>query len=293
MNAREGQNVGQSAERNSADTPTVTGMRVIPVAGRDSMELNLSGAHGPYFTRNIVILEDSAGHIGLGEVPGGENIRRTLEDARPLVVGRKLGEAGQKINDKINDPAFQQKMQDVGHQAGDLASQRPGSAINRDDLRHELPPFRGFVFADSAPRRAGQAPRPKLNRPARQVFSPRANFCDNWPLTPPATALNHPAHGTCPGGGIGRRARFRSVCRKAWRFESSSGHHYFLKRRGFSPLFSFLPPDRSSCLLHGPERSCAFWTCSVRASLPQCGRSAAGADIGRSLAVMNVRSAGS
>ena len=98
MNAREGQNVGQSAERNSADTPTVTGMRVIPVAGRDSMELNLSGAHGPYFTRNIVILEDSAGHIGLGEVPGGENIRRTLEDARPLVVGRKLGDYNAALN---------------------------------------------------------------------------------------------------------------------------------------------------------------------------------------------------
>ena len=30
---------------------------------------------------------------------------------------------------------------------------------------------------------------------------------------------------TCPGGGIGRRARFRSVCREAWRFESSPGHH--------------------------------------------------------------------
>ena len=30
-------------------TPTVTELRVIPVAGRDSMLLNLSGAHGPFF----------------------------------------------------------------------------------------------------------------------------------------------------------------------------------------------------------------------------------------------------
>ena len=60
-------------------------MHVIPVAGDDSMLLNLSGAHGPFFTRNIVILKDSAGHTGVGEVPGGEKIRQTLEDARPLV----------------------------------------------------------------------------------------------------------------------------------------------------------------------------------------------------------------
>ena len=32
----------------------------------------------------------------------------------------------------------------------------------------------------------------------------------------------------CPGGGIGRRARFRSVYRKMWRFEFSPGHHQIL-----------------------------------------------------------------
>lgn len=72
-------------------TPVITGMRVVPVAGRDSMLLNLSGAHGPYFTRNIVILDDSAGNIGVGEVPGGERIRQTLEDASTLVVGKSIG----------------------------------------------------------------------------------------------------------------------------------------------------------------------------------------------------------
>ena len=74
-----------------ASTPQVTDLRVIPVAGRDSMLLNLSGAHGPLFTRNLLILTDSAGRTGVGEVPGGEKIRQTLEDARGLVVGQPLG----------------------------------------------------------------------------------------------------------------------------------------------------------------------------------------------------------
>lgn len=74
-----------------AGAPVVTEMLVIPVAGQDSMLLNLSGAHSPFFTRNIVILKDNAGHTGVGEVPGGERIRQTLEDARELVVGKSVG----------------------------------------------------------------------------------------------------------------------------------------------------------------------------------------------------------
>lgn len=72
--------------------PKIVKMEVVPVAGHDSMLLNLSGAHGPFFTRNIVILTDDTGNTGLGEVPGGEKIRQTLEDCRELVVGRTLGE---------------------------------------------------------------------------------------------------------------------------------------------------------------------------------------------------------
>ena len=71
--------------------PIVQGMQVIPVAGRDGMLLNLSGAHAPFFTRNIVILTDNAGHTGVGEVPGGEKIRQTLEDARGLVENQPIG----------------------------------------------------------------------------------------------------------------------------------------------------------------------------------------------------------
>ena len=73
-----------------AGAPIVTSMRVIPVAGHDSMLLNLSGAHAPFFTRNIVILTDNAGHTGVGEVPGGEKIRGVLEEASTLVIGKSI-----------------------------------------------------------------------------------------------------------------------------------------------------------------------------------------------------------
>ncbi len=73
-------------------TPRITELTVVPVAGQDSMLMNLSGAHGPWFTRNILILKDSAGHVGVGEVPGGEAIRKTLDDARALLVGEPIGQ---------------------------------------------------------------------------------------------------------------------------------------------------------------------------------------------------------
>jgi glucarate dehydratase len=79
-------------------SPVVRSLRVVPVAGRDGMLLNLSGAHAPFFTRNIVIATDSAGHTGVGEVPGGEKIRQTLEDARALVEGRPIGELQAILN---------------------------------------------------------------------------------------------------------------------------------------------------------------------------------------------------
>ena len=90
--------------------PVVTAMQVIPVAGRDSMLLNLSGAHAPFFTRNLVILSDNSGHTGVGEVPGGEKIRQTLEDASELVVGQTIGAcnnilAAMRANSPIATPA--------------------------------------------------------------------------------------------------------------------------------------------------------------------------------------------
>lgn len=79
-------------------SPVIKEMQVIPVAGHDSMLLNLSGAHGPYFTRNILILKDSAGNTGVGEVPGGERIRNILERSSPMIIGKPIGLYKQTLN---------------------------------------------------------------------------------------------------------------------------------------------------------------------------------------------------
>jgi hypothetical protein len=82
----------------ASHTPVVRQMQVIPMAGRDGMRLNLSGVHGPFFTRNLVVITDSAGHTGVGEVPGGEKIRQTLEDARALIEGQPIGKYSALLN---------------------------------------------------------------------------------------------------------------------------------------------------------------------------------------------------
>ncbi|NWD74339.1 glucarate dehydratase [Pseudomonas gingeri] len=83
----------------AGQAPVITALQVIPVAGHDSMLLNLSGAHGPFFTRNIVIITDSSGRTGVGEVPGGERIRATLEDARALLLGQSIGNYQKLLNE--------------------------------------------------------------------------------------------------------------------------------------------------------------------------------------------------
>ena len=72
-------------------TPTITQMQVIPVAGYDSMLMTLSGAHAPWFTRNLVIIQDSSGHTGVGEIHGGEFTRQSLCNMIPLVESQPIG----------------------------------------------------------------------------------------------------------------------------------------------------------------------------------------------------------
>jgi glucarate dehydratase len=74
------------------DAPRITSVRCIPVAGHDSMLLNLSGAHAPFFTRNLVIVSDSSGHQGIGEVPGGAAIEQVVIESRALLDGHSIGE---------------------------------------------------------------------------------------------------------------------------------------------------------------------------------------------------------
>jgi len=103
----------------TASTPRITALRVIPVAGRDSMLLNLSGAHGPFFTRNLLILTDSAGRTGVGEVPGGEKIRQTLADAAVLVVGQPIG-AHQRVLQQVQQAFADRDSGGRGQQTFDL-----------------------------------------------------------------------------------------------------------------------------------------------------------------------------
>lgn len=79
--------------------PMITSMQVIPVAGFDSMLMNVGGAHSPYFTRNIVILKDNAGHVGAGEAPGGETIFNALSEAIPHVEGKPISILNRIVNE--------------------------------------------------------------------------------------------------------------------------------------------------------------------------------------------------
>jgi len=67
-----------------------------------------------------VILTDSAGHVGVGEAPGGERILQTLLDARSLVNGRGIG-------------AWNGILTEVGRRFGDLDA--GGRGLQTFDLR--------------------------------------------------------------------------------------------------------------------------------------------------------------
>lgn len=98
----------------------ITKMEVYPVAGKDCMELNLSGAHAPFFTRNVVVLYDENGEMGVGEVPGGEKITKALEEAIPLVEGTEVAEYKQTLL-KVKAYLHEKGEEDVrGNQTYDL-----------------------------------------------------------------------------------------------------------------------------------------------------------------------------
>lgn len=104
------------------NTTTIEQLRVVPVAGHDSMLLNLSGAHAPFFTRNITLITDSEGRVGLGEVPGGEAIRHTIEEAGELLIGKPVAQYKSLLNQ------FRAKVsgKDVGGRGNQTFDQRIG-----------------------------------------------------------------------------------------------------------------------------------------------------------------------
>ncbi|WP_110650146.1 enolase C-terminal domain-like protein [Salinicola peritrichatus] len=78
--------------------PKVRKMSVVPVAGYDSFLLNLSGGHAPWFIRCLLILEDDAGHQGVGEIPTSDGILKGLEQCRSLVEGTPVNEVKRTLN---------------------------------------------------------------------------------------------------------------------------------------------------------------------------------------------------
>src|SRR6185369_4574697 len=102
-----------------SDTPLITELQAIPVCGQDSMVLNLSGAHGPFFTRNVVLIKDSSGHTGLGEVPGGEKILQSIQDTTPFLIGQPIGNYDAILN-KVNTAFSQRDAGGRGQQTFDL-----------------------------------------------------------------------------------------------------------------------------------------------------------------------------
>lgn len=101
-------------------TPIIQEMKVIPVAGKDSMLMTLSGAHAPFFTRNLVILKDNAGHMGIGEIHGGDYTCQSLKACVPLVVGKPVG-AYRKILQSIHKRGGGQDDDGEGIQALDIS----------------------------------------------------------------------------------------------------------------------------------------------------------------------------
>ncbi len=91
------------------DSPVINSMRVIPVAGYDSMLLNIGGAHNCYFTRILVILTDSAGNTGVGESPCHASTLALLESFKPQIEGSSLLRLNATISQLFRSDARRQQ----------------------------------------------------------------------------------------------------------------------------------------------------------------------------------------
>lgn len=91
-----------------SDSPVITEMRIVPVAGYDSMLLNVGGAHNCYFTRILVILTDSAGNTGVGESPCHSSTLSLLEQFRSQIVGSSVLRLNSTISRLFNSDARRQ-----------------------------------------------------------------------------------------------------------------------------------------------------------------------------------------
>jgi len=164
-----------SPELPVSGAPAIASVRVIPVAGHDSMLLNLSGAHGPFFTRNLVIVTDTARRTGVGEVPGGTAIARVIDDAAPDLVGRSIGDHLSLVADLRRDYADRDAggrgaqtfdLRTTIHAATglecallDLVGQHlgvPVAALLGEGIQRRSVPVLGYLFYIGDRRRGGQ-----------------------------------------------------------------------------------------------------------------------------------------
>lgn len=123
--------------------PTIAKIDVVPVAGHDSMLLNLSGAHAPFFTRNIVLLTDSDGRVGLGEVPGGEPIRSTIEQATETLIGQPVSRYKSLLRQVAQRfAALESALLDVTGQRLEV----PVAELLGDGQQRESVPMLGYLF---------------------------------------------------------------------------------------------------------------------------------------------------
>lgn len=150
-------------------TPIITEYRVYPVAGYDSMLLTLSGAHSPFFTRNIVVMKDSSGQLGIGEIHGGEHITRQLERYKPFLIGKPIGEwknlvcaikSGNYISAEDNGLGLQEldlkNLRFVVHPEAAVESALldlvgkflgvPVASLLGDGMQRDSVPFLGYLF---------------------------------------------------------------------------------------------------------------------------------------------------
>jgi glucarate dehydratase len=112
-------------------SPKIASVEVVPVAGHDSMLLNLSGAHGPFFTRNVVIVTDSDGNTGLGEVPGGEAIAGTIRDAAELLQGKEVA----RFRQLLRQVGERYAARDAGGRGAQTGPHRPALPRRRRERR--------------------------------------------------------------------------------------------------------------------------------------------------------------
>lgn len=69
---------------------TIEEIEIIPVAGYDSMLLNLSGAHAPTFSRVVIVITDDVGREGIGEIPCSQSILDILDLMTPPLLGQSV-----------------------------------------------------------------------------------------------------------------------------------------------------------------------------------------------------------